>query len=194
MERVINTYCAMTVAAIAVYLGYEWVEWAQMKAADWASWVQAVGAIAAIVGAIWISSQQHCRDVERKKMEADRASYLLRAELAWVSGDVLNFINQFSNAKVDNYWVEPVLADDVTDMMNRLVWCRQRVDHKGQLAMIGELRKSLVGMARLAEGKRGLVLPKVLKDDAARIKEFRSGALEVYNAALDINVPMQYRE
>ncbi|MEF3066347.1 hypothetical protein [Pandoraea apista] len=153
-----------------------------------ASWVQAIGSIAAIGGAIWIAGDQHRRDVERRKDEQTRASYLLAAELAWVSSDIMDFLNQYADFSADRFFSVIISDDDVSDMLGRLAWCRQRIDHKGQLAMIGVLRRSLISTVRTV--RRGRVM--FSQTDVDALTKLRFEALGAFNAATGGTVAPQY--
>lgn len=158
-----------------------------------AAWVQAIGSVAAIIGAVWIASEQHRRDVERRELEEKNASYLLRAELAWLSGDVVQFLNPFLA-------IEPLVLtgkfeigeEDLSDLLDRLTWCRQRVEHKGQLGMLGVLRESLVGTARLVRSKNESPIA-FSDEDVTKIREWRDEALGVYHHANGVVDIQRYR-
>lgn len=161
-------------------------------AGDVASWVQAIGSIAAIFGAAWLASEQNRRDVARRKIDEEKAKYLLEAELAWVSGDVIGILNRFVNAKAGIVDLVAIHDDEVSDLLTRLTWCRQRVGHKGQLSMIGTLRHSLVETVRVVE-TRGQYNPAVLTDsDIEILDELRESARQVYNCAMGIMHLPQY--
>lgn len=116
-----------------------------------AAWVQAVGSIGAILGAVWLASEQHRQDVARRKDEQDKANYLLSAELAWLSGDVVAFLNEFIDLKPGLAPACVIDGTEVADLLKRMSWCRQRAEHKGQLAMVGELRNSLTRTLRIVK-------------------------------------------
>lgn len=160
---------------------------------DVASWVQAIGSIAAIVGAVWIASDQHRRDVVRREVEAQNASYVLRAEIAWLSGDVVQFLNYFISVRPGAIYGGPIplVDEDVADLLVRLNWCRQRVEHKGQLAMLGDLRASLVKTVRVARAKIDDEFTFSDKE-VANIDEWRKHALRVYNHANEVETVSHY--
>lgn len=163
-----------------------------MEVENLASWVQAIGSIAAIFGAAWIASEQHRRDVARRKIDEEKAIYLLGAELAWVSGDIMRILNRFVKAKPGIVDLVTIHDDEVSDLLTRLTWCRQRVMHKGQLAMIGTLRHSLVETVRVVE-TRGQYNPAVLTDnDIEILDQLREAATEVYNCAVGVSHLPQY--
>ncbi|MFM0178145.1 hypothetical protein PQR52_06735 [Paraburkholderia aspalathi] len=159
---------------------------------DVASWVQAIGSIAAIFGAAWIAGEQHRRDVSRRKVDEEKANYLLAAELAWLSGDILGILNMFVNAKPGIVDLVAIPDDEVSDLLTRLTWCRQRVVHKGQLAMIGTLRHSLVETVRIVQ-TRGQQHPASLTDeDIDILDKLREAAREAYNCAMGVSHMPRY--
>jgi hypothetical protein len=157
-----------------------------------ASWVQAVGSIAAIFGAAWIASEQNRRDVVRRKEEAEKSNYLLRAELAWLGGDILRILNKFANAEPGVVDLFAIHDDEVSDLLTRLTWCRQRVEHKGQLAMIGALRHSLVETVRIVETTGQRVVTAFRAPEIDALSELREQAVEAYNCALGVSHLPQY--
>jgi hypothetical protein len=136
-----------------------------------ANWMQAIGSIGAIIGAVWVSSEQHRRDVTRRMEEQDKANFLVSAELAWLSHDIVGFVNQFIYVEAGTTHSFAMHDSDVGDLLDRLSWCRQRAAHKGQLAMV-----------ELPFGKQ----------DIENFSEAREKALEVSNAANGIAPKKQY--
>lgn len=155
-----------------------------------AAWVQAVGSVGAIIGAIWIASEQHRREIERRQSEESKASYLLQAELAWLSSEVVGFLNQFFAVEVGEAAIFIIHADEVSDLLGRLSWCRQRVEHKGQLAMLGTLRRSLIKTVRVIRIKRDTLF---IHSEVEDLRQWREEALEVMNASNGLEIPHQYR-
>ncbi|KVD57587.1 hypothetical protein WI87_18845 [Burkholderia ubonensis] len=148
-----------------------------------AYWVQAIGSIAALIGAIWIASDQHRRDVSRREKEDKEFEYVLNAELAWLSHDVLNFLNQFFRLQAGQLYVSAISDDDVSDMLERLSWCRQRAKHKGQLAMIGQMRASLMTTLRIVRARMSRPSKVFEVDEIESIRELRAEAVSVMQAA-----------
>lgn len=184
---------SLTLVGAGVCIAAGYIAWlCGMKSADLASWVQAIGSIAAIAGAVWIASEQHRRDVLRRQAADLNASYLLRAELAWLSGDVVQFLNQFVHVKQGQFYREFVFTDeDVSDLLSRMSWCRQRVEHKGQLAMLGALREPLIKTASLFRSKTDDLFS-FNEHEISNIKAWRKMALDVYNHANGIDHVLHY--
>ena len=177
---------------LAVHLGMR-IEHDDTGSQTLAAWVQAVGSIGAIAGAIWISNEQYRRDERKRQQEQDRASYILRAELAWLSQNIMTALNQFSAIPpqtVGRVEMAPIDNQEMADFLDRLSWCRQRVEHKGQLAMLGDLRAALVRANQLVRQRAGDGY--ISFDDANILSEQRKQGLAVYNAAQGINIPKQY--
>ncbi|ARL57157.1 hypothetical protein [Burkholderia pseudomallei] len=148
-----------------------------------ASWVQAVGSIVAIVSAIWIAGSQHRADVTRREADDARSKYLLEAELAWLSTDVVGFLNQFGDIKA-GYPIENRFSeDDVRDLLDRLSWCRQRARRKEQLWMVGQLRSSLMDTVRVVRSKTAYPLIVLTDSEVKLIEDLRRAAIEVADLA-----------
>lgn len=192
MERGLYKYAVIVLCAIVGVGCYFVIPWSSMNKSDWASWVQAVGSIAAIVGALWVASEQHRRDVIRREEEKKERAYVLDAELAWLSLDVLNFINQFINVSANQRVALSISDDDVSDLLDRLSWCRQRAQNKGQLAMIGTMRRSLMGTARIVRLRIAHPSTLFTRDDVRSIEENRSDAAKVSEAANRVEAHPQF--
>lgn len=151
-----------------------------------AYWVQAIGSIAAILGALWIASEQHRRDLEAKQKADREFEYVLNAEIAWLSQDVLGFVNQFFDLNSNQNLANVISDDEVADLLERLSWCRQRAKHKGQLAMVGKMRKSVVGTARII--RLHVANPPVFfsNEDVQEVHALRVEAKKVMNAATGV--------
>lgn len=157
-----------------------------------ASWMQAIGSIAAIIGAVWVANEQYRRDAARREEEQDKASYLLGAELAWVSGDVVAFLNEFINIKAGFAPPLVVSNDDIADLLERLSWCRQRAERKGQLGMVGALRDSLTRTLRILRKRDRIPDMAYTPDEVAKLKELRSEAVTVFNVACGVETHKQF--
>ncbi|PRX19155.1 hypothetical protein B0G75_13918 [Paraburkholderia sp. BL18I3N2] len=157
-----------------------------------ANWMQAIGSIGAIIGAVWVSSEQHRRDVTRRMEEQDKANFLVSAELAWLSHDIVGFVNQFIYVEAGTTHSFAMHDSDIGDLLDRLSWCRQRAAHKGQLAMVGALRESLTQAIRILKLRELHPELPFGKQDIENFSEAREKALEVSNAANGIALKKQY--
>ncbi|MBB5462916.1 hypothetical protein [Paraburkholderia sp. Cpub6] len=164
-----------------------------LSKSDWASWVQAVGAIAAIVGAIWISNSQYRREETRRASEEALANYRLMAELNWLSDEIVGFLNQFADFEPGQNDTFVIADDEVADILTRLTWCRQHVEHKGQLAMLGTLRHSFVETLRLVRVKAKYNSTVFGIQDLRILREWRKEALGVLNHAVGVEPKSHYR-
>ncbi len=159
---------------------------------DWASWVQAVGSIAAIIGALWVANNQSRRDIENRAAEKKKFDYLTSAELSWLSGDVVGFLNQFINIDSKGKFFYMVEDDQVADLLGRINWCRQRASNKGQLAMIGQLRKSLMRTVGIIRARMMDKSHEFSGDEVDFIDELRKEAVKVYNVMCNVEVDERY--
>ncbi|CAJ4101178.1 bacteriophage protein [Burkholderia pseudomallei] len=169
--------CALGI--VALFLVYAF----KLHSNDAAGWVQAVGSIAGIFIAIWIAGSQHRADVARRADEDARSEYLLEAELAWLSTEVVGFLGQFRDIKAGFPIEDRFSEDDVRDLLDRLSWCRQRARHKTHLWMVGELRSSLMGTVRAIRSKMAHTLMVLTDDDVKLINDLRLAAIEVSDLA-----------
>jgi hypothetical protein len=169
------------------------VRWPPAQSSDWAAWVQAVGSIGAIIGAIWIASEQTRREHVRRESETERASYLLSSELAWLSLDVLGFMNQFFGIKSGELYGSIMSDDDIANLLDRIAWCRQRAEHKGQLAMLGDLRGALMATVRFVRRKETSLPMTFTEGEAKLLQEWRDRAVKASNSANGIDVLPQHR-
>ncbi|WP_244103816.1 hypothetical protein [Burkholderia ambifaria] len=186
MERGLYKYAAIVLCAIAGVGCYFLIPWSSMDKGDWASWVQAVGSIAAIVGALWVASEQHRRDVARLAKENAELEYVLNAEIAWLGLEVLSFLNQFIDIKANARTAVVISDDEVADLLTRLSWCRQRAKHKGQLAMVGTMRRSLIGTARIIRAHIAKPENLFTFNEIDEIEEFRIDAQDASNTATGV--------
>ncbi|AHB77565.2 hypothetical protein X636_20540 [Pandoraea pnomenusa] len=95
---------------------------------------------------IAISEQR--RFAQRQAEEAKDLAHQLQVELRWVSGDVMEFLNRFANAADGMPNTVKIDDIDVSDLLERLTWCRQRAATGEQLARVGSLRSSLMRTVR----------------------------------------------
>ena len=174
--------------AFAMYLLHPPVD-----AAGASGWVQAVGSISAIGAAIWIASEQHRREVTRRTREGQNSSYLLQAELAWLGHEVVDFLNRFFDTEANKKYTYAIRDDDVADLLDRISWCRQRAEHKGQLAMLGTFRGSLMNTVRLIRVKEGDEPKDFSQREVDSLDEWRKDALAASNSANGIAVLSQYQ-
>ncbi|NIF94950.1 hypothetical protein F3J18_06735 [Burkholderia sp. Ax-1720] len=138
-----------------------------------ASWMQAIGSVAAILGALWIASEQSRREIARRAEESKQADYVLQAELAWLSSDIVLFLEQFSNVEAGARSGYVIADDDLASLLDRLSWCRQRVKHKGQLAMIGLLHTALITIVRIVRARIARPSTVFDKSEATKIRLLR---------------------
>lgn len=157
-----------------------------------AYWVQAIGSIAAILGALWIASDQHRRDVAARAKTDSEFEYVLNAELAWLSTDVLSFLNQFFYIEANGRYAYVISDDEVADLLERLSWCRQRAKHKGQLAMVGTMRRSLLGTARIIRLHIAKPAMLITIDEVKKLEEFRADAKNVMNTTTGVEKHPQF--
>lgn len=157
-----------------------------------AYWMQAIGSIAAILGALWVASEQHRRDVMRRAKEDADSDYVLNAEIAWLGLEVLGFLNQFIDVKPNERSALVISDDEVADLLTRLSWCRQRAKHKGQLAMVGVMRRSLIGTVRIIRAH--IARPTVLFtfEEVGKIEGFRIDARKASNSATGVDRTAQF--
>lgn len=148
-----------------------------------AGWVQAVGSILAILLAFWIAGEQRRNEEKRLKDDARTTSYLVQAELAWLSTEITGFLNQFIYAESGSNYAFVIGDDDIADFLQRLSWCRQRVEHKGQLAMIGTLRESLMKTVRVIRMREKHPPMRFEYKEIKAFNDHRREALEVMNFA-----------
>ncbi|MFM0058561.1 hypothetical protein PQR64_23345 [Paraburkholderia phytofirmans] len=170
---------------------FAWKTWG-WKSGDVASWIQAVGSIAAIIGAIWISNSQYRREQARHRDEAEMASYRLMAELNWLSGEIVGFLNQFAFFEPGQHDRFTIGDDEVADILDRLTWCRQHAEHKGQLAMLGVLRRAFIETLRLVRVKAKFNSTVFGDDDIKILRGLRKEALEVFNHAVGVTPNPQF--
>jgi hypothetical protein len=80
-----NKYAVLVVSAILGTGVYQFVCWSQLSRSDWAAWVQAVGSIGAILAAVWVSYNQHEKQMEVAKQRVTEEIlgmlYSLRSEI-----------------------------------------------------------------------------------------------------------------
>jgi hypothetical protein len=157
-----------------------------------AYWVQAIGSITAILGALWIASDQHRRDVAARAKTDSEFEYVLNAELAWLSNDVLSFLNQFFYIEANGRYAYVISDDEVADLLERLSWCRQRAKHKGQLAMVGTMRRSLLGTARIIRLHIAKPAMLITIDEVKKLEEFRADAKNVMNTTTGVEKHPQF--
>jgi hypothetical protein len=146
-----------------------------------ASWFQAVGSIGAIIAAIAVASEQHRKDVKRRAEEETSSGYLLEAEIAWISQEIVGFINRYAFVKPVNDYRFVINDDEVADILQRLTWCRQRVRHQGQLGLVGDLRSALTETVHLVRTKMQVAPTQFLSHEIDLLQGFRTKALGAYN-------------
>lgn len=194
MEQGVYKYAVVILAGIAGIAAYNGISWSKLSPNDWAAWVQAVGSVAAILSAIWIAGQQHRRDVTRREEENARAEYVLRSELAWLSGDVLEFLNQFIDVTTDEMFAYVISDDDVSNLLDRLAWCRLRAQRKGQLLMIGQMQQALMVTVRIIRMRTIPSPTMLLPEEVKRIQMFRTMAMDIFHSATGFLEHKQYME
>ncbi|WP_186153421.1 hypothetical protein [Burkholderia gladioli] len=186
MKELRYVFFVMTIIAIVLVVSDFGATSMGKKAYDstlMASWVQAVGSIAAILGALWIASDQHRRDLRNRKAEQEQFEYLLKEEITWLSGDVLEFMNQFASIKLGYRFGYVISDDEVSDILRRLTWCRQRAIHKGQLAMIGQMRSCVIDSARIVRMRMAHPPMLFAGDEVKKIRNLMNEADAVFRAA-----------
>ncbi|WP_230459500.1 hypothetical protein [Burkholderia ubonensis] len=191
-KTVIFGLCGAVLVVVIAYAGATTFGREPYNTANMAYWVQAIGSIAAILGAFWIASEQHRRDVDTRQKSESEFDYVLNAEIAWLGLEVLGFLNQFIDIKA-NERSAPVISDDeVADLLTRLSWCRQRAKHKGQLAMVGTMRRSLIGTARIIRAHIAKPAALFTFDEVKKLEEFRVEAREASNTATGVERTPQF--
>ncbi|WP_186150885.1 hypothetical protein [Burkholderia gladioli] len=159
-----------------------------------ASWVQAVGSITAIVGAFWISNNQHLREMRARGDEKNESQFLLQAELAWLSRDVFNFTNQFYNLKLGIEYGLVIPDDDVSDMLSRLTWCRQRALHREQLAMVGQMRTCVMEIVRVVRMRMAHPPMIFMADEINKMANLRDEAKEIFDSTAKVGFNKRFSQ
>jgi len=146
-----------------------------------ASWFQAVGSIGAIIAAIAVASEQHRKEVARRTEEEITAEFLLGAEIAWLCQEISSLINRYAFVKPKQDYLLVINDDEVSDILRRLTWCRQRVKSKGQLALVGDLRRALIETVHLIRTKMQITPTQFHPDEIAQMDGYRANVLAAFN-------------
>ncbi|WP_052382362.1 hypothetical protein [Paraburkholderia kururiensis] len=182
---------------VAVFMGVvvtAFIRWPPAQSSDWAAWLQAVGSIGAIVGAIWIASAQSRREIAHREQTEKRDAYLLEAELSWLTRDIADYIRQLINLRANVVYNSlPISDDDILNLLERVSWCRQRASHKGQLAMLGDVRDAMMRTTRLIRMKEKGFPTSFSQQEVDFIHEQHRTAVVAFNSATGVNVLPQYQ-
>ncbi|KKL34016.1 hypothetical protein WR30_26140 [Burkholderia contaminans FFH2055] len=191
-QKVIYGLCGALLAGVVAYAGATTFGRSEYQTANMAYWVQATGSIAAILGALWVAGEQHRRDADARQKSERESDYVLNAEIAWLGLEVLNFLNQFIDIKANERSALVISDYEFADLLTRLSWCRQRAKHKGQLAMVGTMRRSLIGTTRIIRAH--IARPEMLFNfrEVEKLEEYLDEAREASNAATGVERNPQF--